>query len=575
MDDSDDPVVGFIIEYARSGRAACRGYDSCGQVIDKGTLRLGTKELTNVRGRVVVSTSWKHWECVTTDDLKNVKRIFLLKPVWGVEGLGRLRPADLSAVADSIDTGRLIHPPPPPEDDPETSPSPNRGQGVRATPRKRKVLDEEPYSPPAEVPDVFSHSGEQATEEDEEANEEHEELYIAFPSQVVGIRHYTGLVQAGELVSVVREPSNKYDRNAIQVVNASGVQVGHIPQAACRPLAPLMDEGLVTVEGVMKTGNMSGQHLFTLDITLNIFGPSDPKKRAKLEPRLNWATPGQRGFNQQNQTGIAGTSLSPRKSRPQPATSSLGAVPNGGPSLSASQKAYELARMMSQLAQKDDEDRRATVLDSLCSKDVLNLPVRENPPSRANGYLKNDLLKHQSQGLEWCIDREYPVLPRTVEDDAVQFWKLERRNDNQPYYYNLATRTPRAVDEAPVLGRGAIMADVMGLGKTLTMLALILATLNDKPSDHSNTTLIVAPLSVMSNWIAQIQEHVAKQLRVYQYHGNKRRISAQKLAEYDIVITTYEMVTSDWNSGASVGTTPNGSKRAKTEGALFGVDWKV
>ena len=54
----------------------------------------------------------------------------------------------------------------------------------------------------------------------------------------------------------------------------------------------------------------------------------------------------------------------------------------------------------------------------------------------------------------------------------------------------VATKTPQ--EAAPVLGRGALCADSMGLGKTLTMLALILATKSDIPVDHSNATLIGA-----------------------------------------------------------------------------------
>lgn len=53
---------------------------------------------------------------------------------------------------------------------------------------------------------------------------------------------------------------------------------------------------------------------------------------------------------------------------------------------------------------------------------------------------------------------------------------------------SVATKTPQ--ETAPVLGRGALCADSMGLGKTLTMLALILATKSDTPVDHSNATLI-------------------------------------------------------------------------------------
>lgn len=43
----------------------------------------------------------------------------------------------------------------------------------------------------------------------------------------------------------------------------------------------------------------------------------------------------------------------------------------------------------------------------------------------------------------------------------------------------------------------------MGLGKTLEMIALMVADKN--PLDSSNkTTLIVAPLGVMSNWSGQV-----------------------------------------------------------------------
>ena len=52
----------------------------------------------------------------------------------------------------------------------------------------------------------------------------------------------------------------------------------------------------------------------------------------------------------------------------------------------------------------------------------------------------------------------------------------------------VATKTPQEAE--PVLGRGALCADSMGLGKTLTMLALVLATKSDITTDYSKSTLI-------------------------------------------------------------------------------------
>ena len=82
-----------------------------------------------------------------------------------------------------------------------------------------------------------------------------DELYCMLKVPVVGLQYYTGLVGAGEEVRLVREPHNKYDRNAIQVKNIGGTQVGHVKREYAAKLAPLLDQGLITVEGVMQEGN--------------------------------------------------------------------------------------------------------------------------------------------------------------------------------------------------------------------------------------------------------------------------------------------------------------------------------
>jgi SWI/SNF-related matrix-associated actin-dependent regulator of chromatin subfamily A3 len=60
------------------------------------------------------------------------------------------------------------------------------------------------------------------------------------------------------------------------------------------------------------------------------------------------------------------------------------------------QKAAELKQMLNNLEKVDDEGRRTSLLDTLCSKeDILNLPLHPNPPGVKNGDLMVDLLKHQ------------------------------------------------------------------------------------------------------------------------------------------------------------------------------------
>ena len=88
------------------------------------------------------------------------------------------------------------------------------------------------------------------------------------------------------------------------------------------------------------------------------------------------------------------------------------------------------------------------------------------------------------------LGKEYPQLQKTPFDPAVQFWTKQTVVDTgKEYWLNVATRTPQS--ETPVLGRGGIIADGMGLGKTLTVLALVLASLREKEAAGvSNSTLI-------------------------------------------------------------------------------------
>jgi len=53
------------------------------------------------------------------------------------------------------------------------------------------------------------------------------------------------------MVSLVRQPENCYDPNAVRVDNVNGVQVGHIKRELAKPLASIMDRRLARVEGLV------------------------------------------------------------------------------------------------------------------------------------------------------------------------------------------------------------------------------------------------------------------------------------------------------------------------------------
>lgn len=241
--------------------------------------------------------------------------------------------------------------------------------------------------------------------------------------------------------------------------------------------------------------------------TLKIYGAAD--KRSILEPQLVWATPGQRGFPSRNNGTTSSRPAGKSYASGGEGSSSLLAgcsssnitavgYPYGSsgvaqtPSISTTQreamrkqqeavlkqqealrKAAELKQMIDGLEKVDDDGRRSSLLDNICStEDILSLPLHPDPPGIKKGNLKVDLLKHQvgggflglihtlnelwqSQALQWCIEREHPVLPVKESDKPVQFWQYKtvngkvcahlevtaRRTDfscifQQPYYFN-------------------------------------------------------------------------------------------------------------------------------------------
>ncbi|CAG8761799.1 uncharacterized protein OCT59_024862 [Rhizophagus irregularis] len=81
----------------------------------------------------------------------------------------------------------------------------------------------------------------------------------------------------------------------------------------------------------------------------------------------------------------------------------------------------------------------------------------------------------------------------------------------------------------------------MGLGKTIQMIALITSkSAINLDFTYSKTTLIVTPLSVLKNWIDQINIHVKKgSLSYYVFHGIDRNNDPEFFKDHDIIITTY------------------------------------
>jgi len=207
------------------------------------------------------------------------------------------------------------------------------------------------------------------------------------------------------------------------------------------------------------------------------------------------------------------------------------------------------------------EDIRSDVLgmfDKIANTD--DLPRMDGDMS----MLKTELLDHQKQALHFLTQRETPTA--AGEDPDTTLWKPTYRKDGSKIYYNVISGDEVSKVEDCF---GVVFADMMGLGKTLSTLSRIVATVSEArafgeqnlPKDLLDSdvvernacgTLIICPKSVLSNWDEQIRTHIKRnKLKVYSYHGPNREQDIDVLAGYDIVITSYSIVANELSMSTS------------------------
>ncbi|KAL6272440.1 hypothetical protein ACE6H2_023132 [Prunus campanulata] len=358
-------------------------------------------------------------------------------------------------------------------------------------------------------------------------------------ADIVGIQWYLGTISGQEMVVLVREPLNFQDSNAIKVFNTTTVQVGHIERRVAAALAPLIDSSLIAVEGIVLNTRAEGNGP-KITCQVNIF--------ARFEDF----------------------------------TSVKSAISQSGLHLVVKEKKAERAgKSVDEIFKLVDENANKNgVLKAL------------EPPAEV---IKTELFVHQKEGLGWLVHRER-------SDELPPFWEEKGGS-----FVNALTHFSTHKRPEPL--RGGIFADEMGLGKTLTLLSLIAfdkygsgivdvsmlddneigedkglsssvgkkskrgrpsekstglrkqhktentivegkcVSANDKSShDISRTTLIVCPSSVLSTWLTHLEEHT--RLNWCKYYGLRTK-DAEELKKYDIVLTTYGVLSSEYPSKRS------------------------
>ncbi|KAF5639145.1 rad8 and Rdh54p [Fusarium tjaetaba] len=188
--------------------------------------------------------------------------------------------------------------------------------------------------------------------------------------------------------------------------------------------------------------------------------------------------------------------------------------------------------------------------------------------------LESTLFPYQRRTLQWLLQREgvqwsadmrriVPYVPEN-QDSVYDFKKLTDVAGNEYYLselFHTVTRDISLFRQAEASVKGGILAEEMGLGKTLEILGLILLHQRSRPliqSDYesqakltpSGATLIVTPPSLKEQWASEIARH-APSLSVKVYEGRKRMSEADEqqatdeLAGHDIILTTYPVLSSE------------------------------
>ncbi|KAL8657042.1 MAG: hypothetical protein Q9226_002323 [Calogaya cf. arnoldii] len=184
------------------------------------------------------------------------------------------------------------------------------------------------------------------------------------------------------------------------------------------------------------------------------------------------------------------------------------------------------------------------------------------PEMEAQASIVTPLLTHQKQALYFMVSKEQERVFGDNEEDNNSLWRLRILPNGQRTYYNVITGQEE--HQKPPESLGGILADMMGLGKTLSILSLIVHGLSDAQTfgihtapiveeddvsliRNSKATLLVCPLSTVANWEEQVKTHIEPgKLSYYIYHGSNRNKNINMLASFDVVITTYAIVSSEY-----------------------------
>lgn len=230
-------------------------------------------------------------------------------------------------------------------------------------------------------------------------------------------------------------------------------------------------------------------------------------------------------------------------------------------------------------------------------------------PSKTVPQLSAQLYPFQRKSVQWLLNREGVQWCRTTETDQAILEPYEPDHSSSPISFLSAMDAHGeafaisplfdvvTTDSSPSFQfqniRGGILAEEMGLGKTIEIISLILLHCRTDGSPEvfdpylgrqlraSKGTLIVTPPTLLDQWLSELHRH-APQLQVMHYPGlpplasGKRDEKAivDELSRHDVVVTTYDVLRSEMHTAMDPPSrSMRGEQRERAKSPLVELSW--